>query len=63
MPIENVVIKNCSLKVDDSNPEVFEIEMFKGIPTSTYKGIRIINADVKVENTSVNVDPPILFEN
>jgi Endopolygalacturonase len=61
-PIKNLTIKNSTLTVDDTDPKDFEIEMFNGIPTSSYKGIRVREAELNEENVIVNVKPPIQFE-
>ena len=39
-----------------------EPEMCQGIPESSYRGIRVINADATFENVKVNVEPAVMFE-
>jgi polygalacturonase len=61
-PIENVVFKNCTFTVTDKLAENTEAEMCKGIPVSSYRGIRVINAEAKFEKVSVNVEPAVQVE-
>ena len=61
-PITNVVIKDCDIQLSDKIEEGLEIEMCRGIEMTDYRGIRTINSEVTVENTRVNVDPPVMIE-
>ena len=42
--------------------EGLEIEMCRGIVMNDYRGIRVINSEVEVKNTRVNVEPPVSIE-
>ena len=61
-PITNVVIKDCDIQLSEKIEEGLEIEMCRGIEMTDYRGIRTINSEVTVENTRVNVDPPVMIE-
>lgn len=61
-PLANVVINDCDFKVTDKVEEGLEAEMCKGIPETDYRGIRVINADAKFNNVTVNVEPAVLVE-
>ena len=61
-PLANVVINDCDFKVTDKVEEGLEAEMCKGIPETDYRGIRVINADAKFNNLTVNVEPAVLVE-
>ncbi len=61
--LENVVVKDCSFTVTDTLEENTEAEMCQGLPSSDYRGIRVVNAEAKFENISVNVLPPVQVEN
>lgn len=61
-PIKNVVIKDCDIQLTDKVEKGLEIEMCRGIEMNDYRGIRIINSEVSVENTKVNVEPPVVVE-
>lgn len=62
MPLSNVVVRDSSFEVSERTEEGLEAEMCRGIPESDYRGIRVINADAVFENVSVNVNPPVMFE-
>lgn len=62
MPLSNVVIKDSSFIVKDDVEQDLEAEMCAGIPKSDYRGIRVLNADVKFDNVNVNVDPMVKVE-
>ncbi len=59
-PIEAVCIKDSSFEVKDEETGL-EVEMFRGIEPSDFRGIRVINTDLELENVSVNSDPMISY--
>ena len=61
-PIRNVTIEDCDIQLSDNIEEGLEIEMCRGIQMNNYRGIRVINSEVKVKNTRVNVEPAVSFE-
>lgn len=61
-PIKNVKISDCDIQLQDEIEKGLEIEMCRGIVMNDYRGIRVINSEVVVENTKVNVEPPVVFE-
>ena len=61
-PIKNVKIEDCDIQLSDKIEEGLEIEMCRGIVMNDYRGIRVINSEVEVKNTRVNVEPPVSFE-
>ncbi len=60
--LQNVVFRDCSFELTDMIEENTEPEMCQGIPESSYRGIRVINADATFENVKVNVEPAVMFE-
>lgn len=62
MPLENIELSDSTFEVSEKVEKGLEIEMCAGIPSSDYRGIRIINADVSLKNVSVNVQPDHLVE-
>jgi polygalacturonase len=62
MPIRDVTFQNVAIECLPDDGKRYEVEMFRGIPESPYRGIRLINADVRFENTDVNIDPPSQME-
>ena len=50
------------MMLSDKIEEGLEIEMCRGIVMNDYRGIRVINSEVEVKNTKVNVEPPVSFE-
>ncbi len=61
-PIRNVKISDCDIQLQDEIESGLEIEMCRGIVMNDYRGIRVINSEVVVENTKVNVEPPVVIE-
>ena len=61
-PIRNVVIKDSSITLSEKIEKGLEIEMCRGIEMNDFRGIRVINAEVKVEDTKVNCEPMVSFE-
>jgi hypothetical protein len=62
MPIRDALFQNVVIACLPDDGDRYEVEMFRGIPESQYRGIRLINADVRFENTDVNIDPPSQME-
>ena len=62
MPLQNIVVKDCTFKVKKELESGLEAEMCAGIPESDFRGIRVINSDVKFDNISVDTDPMIKYE-
>ncbi|MBO7348662.1 MAG: hypothetical protein J6U27_01750, partial [Spirochaetales bacterium] len=62
MPLQNIVVKDSTFKVKKELESGLEAEMCAGIPESDFKGIRVINSDVKFDNISVDTDPMIKYE-
>ncbi len=60
--IQNVVVRNCEFAVTPKLAENTEAEMCQGLPESSYRGIRVINANATFENVKVNVEPPVQVE-
>ena len=60
--LQNIVVRDSSFEVKKEIEPGLEAEMCRGIPESDYRGIRVINADAKFENVTVNTDPMILVE-
>lgn len=62
--IDDVVIKNCNIQVAENPKEsTDQSEMFKGLPHIEERGIRIRNADVKLESIKVTgVSTPFIRE-
>lgn len=60
--LQNIVVMDSSFEVKKEIEPGLEAEMCRGIPESDYRGIRVINADAKFENVTVNTDPMILVE-
>ena len=61
-PIKNVKIEDCDIQLSDKVEKGLEIEMCRGIVMNDYRGIRVINSEVEVKNTRVNVEPPVSIE-
>jgi len=61
-PLSNINISDCSFEMSDKIENGLEIEMCAGIPETDYRGIRIINADVRMNNVDVNVEPAFRVE-
>ena len=61
-PLKNVVVKDSTFIVQEKVEQGLEAEMCSGIPETDYRGIRVINADARFENVTVNTDPMILVE-
>lgn len=57
-----MVFRDCSFELTDMIEENTEPEMCQGIPETSYRGIRVINADATFENVKVNVEPAVMFE-
>ena len=62
MPLQNIVVKDSTFKVKKELESGLEAEMCAGIPESDFRGIRVINSDVKFDNISVDTDPMIKYE-
>ena len=62
MPLQNIVVKDSTFKVKKEIESGLEAEMCAGIPESDFRGIRVINSDVKFDNISVDTDPMIKYE-
>ena len=62
MPLQNIVVRDSSFEVKDEIEPGLEAEMCAGLPESDFRGIRVINADARFENVSVNTDPMIKVE-
>ena len=62
MPIRDVVVRDSTFEVGAEDNPALEAEMCSGIPSSDYRGIRVINADVAFSGVSVNVEPQVLVE-
>ena len=56
------VVKDSTFKVKKELERGLEAEMCAGIPESDFRGIRVINSDVKFDNISVDTDPMIKYE-
>lgn len=52
-PITGVKIKNCTFGIGGKLESTDLSEMFRGIPHVDYRGVRTINAEVKMENVVV----------
>lgn len=61
MPIENIRISDSSFTVRDDETGL-EVEMFRGISPSSFRGIRIINADVSIDRVKVNTEPMFAYQ-
>ncbi len=59
-PIENVLIEDSEIDVVENREENLEVEMYRGIPDTDYRGIRVKNADIRLKNVKVNVDPVMM---
>lgn len=57
MPIHDVTIEDCDIEVDENPEKGLEVEMYKGIPDTDFRGIRLRNAEVSLSNIKVNCDP------
>ena len=62
MPLENIIVRDSSFKVKKEFEEGLEAEMCAGIPETDFRGIRVINSDVKFDNVFVDTDPMIKYE-
>ena len=62
MPLQNIVVRDSSFQVKKTLEPGLEAEMCAGLPESDFRGIRVINADVRFENVKVNTDPMIKVE-
>ncbi|MBO5770949.1 MAG: glycoside hydrolase family 28 protein [Spirochaetales bacterium] len=61
-PVKNFVIEDCSFLLSETPEDGLEIEMYNGIPESSYRGIRVRNAELKISSTNVNVSPAYQIE-
>lgn len=59
MRITNVKIEDSVIDVVENPEKGLEVEMYKGIPDTDWRGIRVRNADITINNVSVNVSPAI----
>lgn len=59
MRITNVKIEDSVIDVVEDPEKGLEVEMYKGIPDTDWRGIRVRNADITINNVSVNVSPAI----
>ena len=62
MPLQNIIVRDSSFKVKKEFEEGLEAEMCAGIPETDFRGIRVINSDVKFDNVFVDTDPMIKYE-
>jgi polygalacturonase len=62
LPLSNINLSDSTFEMSDKVEKGLEIEMCAGIPESDYRGIRIINADVRMNNIKVNVEPDHVVE-
>ena len=60
--LSNVVVRDSVFEVKKELEPGLEAEMCMGIPESDFRGIRVINADARFENVTVNTDPMVLVE-
>lgn len=60
--ITGLEIRNSEFELTEKVKENLMVEMYQGIPETDYRGIRVLFADLKVENVKVNVEPPVLVE-
>lgn len=60
-PIENVTISNSILEVKKEREEGLEAEMVLGVKKSDCRGIREINAEVALNNVSINAKPEVEY--
>ena len=57
MRITNVRIEDSVIDVVEKPEKGLEVEMYKGIPDTDYRGIRVRNADITLKNVAVNESP------
>ena len=62
MPLQNIVVRDSTFEVKKELESGLEAEMCAGIPESDFRGIRVINSDVKFDDIKVDTDPMIKYE-
>ncbi len=60
--ITGLVIRDSVFELTPKVRKNLEIEMYSGIPDTDYRGIRVLFADLQVENVKVNTNPPVRLE-
>ena len=57
VPLKDIVIRNCSFAVaKDADLPISESDMYTGVPDPVSRGFRIMNAEVRLENTEVECE-------
>ena len=63
VPLKDIVIRNCSFAVaKDADLPISESDMYTGVPDPVSRGFRIMNAEVRLENTEVECEGEKIIE-